>query len=159
MDGMARHLKRLKDLLRNLGRTPEDSDDLIQEAFLRLHVFCKTHEVRHEEAFLVRAVKNLSIDAHRRAHRDLYAEGPVETYEILDMGLSPDEDLEVQQRLDRVRAILDELKPRTREIFLMHRVEGHSVKQICAAFDISVSAVEKHIARAVLALMSAAEDA
>jgi RNA polymerase sigma factor (sigma-70 family) len=158
MDGMARHFKRLKEILRNLGRTPEDSDDLIQEAFLRLHVFCKTHEVRQEEAFLVRAVKNLSIDAHRRAHRELYADRSVETYDILDLRLTPDEDLEVQQRLDRVRAILDELKPRTREIFLMHRVEGYSGKQICAAFGISVSAVEKHIARAVLALMSAAED-
>lgn len=155
---MARHFKRLKDLLRHLGRTPEDSDDLIQEAFLRLHVFCQTHEVRQEEAFLVRAVKNLSVDAHRRAHHDLYAEHPVETYEIPDVRLTPDEDLEVQERLDRVRAILDGLKPRTREIFLMHRVEGYSVKQICAAFEISVSAVDKHIARAVLALMSAVEE-
>ncbi len=155
---MARHLKRLKDVLRKLGRSPEDSDDLIQEAFLRLHVFCQTHDVRQEEAFLVRAVKNLSIDAHRRAHQDLYAECPVETYEILDLRLTPDEDLEVQQRLDHVRAILDGLKPRTREIFLMHRVKGYSVKQICAAFGISVSAVEKHIARAVLALMSAVEE-
>jgi DNA-directed RNA polymerase specialized sigma24 family protein len=35
----------------------------------------------------------------------------------------------------------------------MHRVDGLSSAQIAAAFGISVSAVEKHIARAVLELM------
>jgi RNA polymerase sigma factor (sigma-70 family) len=157
MDGMIRHLQRLKDLLRRMGRTPEDADDLIQEAFLRLHVYCQTHEVRQQEAFLVHAVKNLAIDAHRRAHRDLYVSEPVETLSILDLRLPPDEDVAAQQRLDRVRAVLDGLKPRTREVFLMHRVEGYSSAQIGEAFGIGVSAVEKHIARAVLALMSVVE--
>jgi RNA polymerase sigma-70 factor (ECF subfamily) len=157
MDGMTRHLRRLKDLLRRMGRSPEDADDLIQEAFLRLHVYCQTHEVRQQEAFLVRVVKNLSIDAHRRAHRDLYSDEPIETLPILDLRLPPDEDLAIQQRLDRVRAVLDGLKPRTREVFLMHRVEGYSSAQIGEAFGIGVSAVEKHIARAVLALMAVVE--
>jgi RNA polymerase sigma factor (sigma-70 family) len=154
MDGMFRHLQRLKDVLRRMGRSPEDTDDLIQEAFLRLHVYCQTHEVHQEEAFLVHAVKNLSVDAHRRAHRDLYVKTPIESLPLLDLKLRPDEELSVQQRLDRVRAVLDGLTPRTREVFLMHRIEGLSSAQIGAAFRISVSAVEKHIARAVLALMS-----
>jgi RNA polymerase sigma factor (sigma-70 family) len=154
MDGMFRHLQRLKDLLRRMGRSPEDADDVIQEAFLRLHVYCQTHEVREEEAFLVHAVKNLSIDAHRRAHGNLYVKTPVEALPLLDLKLRPDEEVSVQQRLDRVRAVLDGLAPRTREVFLMHRIEGLSSAQIGAAFGISVSSVEKHIARTVLALMS-----
>jgi RNA polymerase sigma-70 factor (ECF subfamily) len=79
---------------------------------------------------------------------------PIEKMPLLDLRPTPDEDLAVIQRLDQVRAVLDLLKPRTREIFLMHRLDGHSSAQIAASFGISVSAVEKHIARAVLALMS-----
>ena len=53
--------------------------------------------------------------------------------------------------------MLDELAPRTREIFLMHRVEGYSCAHIAQHFGISLSAVEKHIARAVLSLMDVVE--
>jgi len=154
---MFKHVRRLLEVLRALGRSREDAEDLIQEAFLRLHIYCQTHEVREQEAFLVRTVQNLSVDSHRRAHRDLYIDEPVETLSLVDVRLAPDEDAALQQRLDKVRAVLDALKPRTREVFLMHRVEGYSSAQIADRFGISVSAVEKHIARAVLALMSLVE--
>jgi len=154
---MVKHFRRLTDLLRGMGRSREDAEDLIQEAFLRLHIYCQTHEVREQEAFLVRTVQNLSVDCHRRAHRDLYVDDPVEALPLLDLRLTPDEDVAVQQRLEQVRAVLDALKPRTREVFLMHRIEGYSSAQIAERFEISVSAVEKHIARAVLALMSVVE--
>ena len=140
-----------------MGSSREDAEDLIQEAFLRLHVYCQTHEVREQEAFLVRTVQNLSVDAHRRAHHNLYVNEPVEALSVLDVRLTPDEDAAVQQRLEQVRAVLDALKPRTREVFVMHRMEGYSSAQIAEQFGISLSAVEKHIARAVLALMSIAE--
>jgi RNA polymerase sigma factor (sigma-70 family) len=156
MDGIGKYLRRLHYLLKGMGRSREDAEDLIQEAFLRLHVYCQTHEVREQEAFLVRTVQNLSIDAHRRAHHDLYVKDPVETLPLLDVRLTPDEDAAVQQRLEQARAVLDALKPRTREVFIMHRMEGYSSAQIAEHFGISVSAVEKHIARAVLALMSIA---
>jgi RNA polymerase sigma factor (sigma-70 family) len=157
MHGMVKHVRRLIDVLRRLGRSREDTEDLIQEAFLRLHIYCQTHEVREQEAFLVRTVQNLSVDSHRRAHRELYVDEPVETLTLVDVRLTPDEDVAIQQRLDKVRAVLDALKPRTRDVFLMHRVEGYSSAQVAERFGISVSAVEKHIARAVLALMSIVE--
>jgi RNA polymerase sigma-70 factor (ECF subfamily) len=154
MDGILATYRKLSAMLRRLGRSREEADDLIQEAFLRLQVYCQTHEVRQEEAFLVRTVRNLSVDAYRRAHLDLYATSDIETLSLRDWRPTPDEDLALQQRLDSARAVLDTLKPRTREIFLMHRVEGYSSAQIAERFSISVSAVEKHVARAVLALMS-----
>jgi RNA polymerase sigma-70 factor (ECF subfamily) len=157
MEGMVKHVRRLSSLLRRLGRSREDAEDLIQEAFLRLHVYCQTHEVRQEEAFLVRTVQNLAVDAHRRSHANSYVEAPVESLAVLDLHPTPDEDFALKQRLDQVRAVLDSLKPRTREVFLMHRIDGYSSRQIAATFEITVSAVEKHIARAVLALMSVAE--
>jgi RNA polymerase sigma-70 factor (ECF subfamily) len=76
---------------------------------------------------------------------------------LADLRPTPDEELATRQRLFKVGLVLDGLSPRTREVFLMHRVEGYGCAHIATTFGISLSAVEKHIARAVLALMDVAD--
>lgn len=157
MQWVEERVRRLRNLLRRYGRSRDDADDLIQEAFLRLHLYCQDKEVHKQDAFLSRTVMNLSVDLHRREHRHLYTKEPLENLLLVDLKPTPDEDLAVSQRLGKAREVLDGLNPRTREIFLMHRVQGYGCTQIAAHFDISVSAVEKHIAKAVLALMDVVE--
>ena len=158
MEGFKHRVRRLQTILRRRGQTHEDAEDLIQEAFLRLHVYCQSQEVREHEAFLTRTTLNLSVDRHRKAHSDLYSGEAIENLLLVDLRPTPDEELATQERLSQVGVVLDALAPRTREVFLMHRVEGNSCGQIAKAFGISVSAVEKHIARAVLALMEMDEE-
>jgi RNA polymerase sigma factor (sigma-70 family) len=157
MDGMKQRIRQLQGVLRRRGRSRDDADDLIQEAFLRLHVYCQSGEVQRQEAFLTRTVLNLSVDLHRRERRDLYAHERVESLALVDLRPTPDEDVAVQERLAKAATVLDALGARTRDIFLMHRLEGLGCSQIAEHFAISVSAVEKHIARAVLALMDVVE--
>lgn len=157
MDGIKQRIRHLRNFLRRQGRSRDDADDLIQEAFLRLHVYCQGEEVRRQDAFLIRTVRNLSVDLHRREHRNLYSDEPLESLLLIDVRPTPDEDFAAAERLNRVWAVLDALAPRTREIFLMHRVDGYGCAQIAQCFGISLSAVEKHIARAVLALMDVVE--
>jgi RNA polymerase sigma factor (sigma-70 family) len=150
---MFRHARTLRTLLRRHGRSRTEADDLIQEAFLRLHAYSNSGKVQQPQAFLRRTVLNLLVDMHRKEHRDLYVDEPVEALRLTHPAASPDEELELLQRLTKADAALKKLSPRTREIFLMHRVEGYGCTEIASHFGISVSAVEKHIARAVLALM------
>lgn len=157
MERVKQCIHQLRSLLRRQGRSREDAEDLIQEAFLRLHIYCQCEEVQQQEAFLARTVRNLSVDWHRKEHRELYVDESVETLPLVDLRPTPDEELAVQERLSRVGSILDALAPRTREIFLMHRLEGYGCAQIAEHFGISLSAVEKHIARAVLSIMDAME--
>lgn len=157
MDGLKQRIRHLRNLLRRRGRSREDADDLIQEAFLRLHLYCQNEEVQKQDAFLARTVLNLSVDLHRKEHRELYTEEPLESLLLVDLKPTPDEDFAASQRLNKVGAVLGTLNPRTREIFLMHRIEGHGCSQIATRLGITVSAVEKHIAKAVLALMSVVE--
>lgn len=147
------HFPRLKKLLQRRGNTREEAEDLIQQAFLRVKVYCdEGGEVREPEAFLVRTVLNLSRDAREREHRDLYVAERVETLAIADPAPRPDEVLELEDRLKEFESVLSAISPRTRDVFFMHRVNGLSYAQIAEHFDVSVSAVEKHIARAVAAL-------
>jgi RNA polymerase sigma factor (sigma-70 family) len=66
-----------------------------------------------------------------------------------------DEVIAARERLVFVRKALSTLPPRTREVFLMHRLEGMRYREIAERLSISVSAVEKHIARATLRLTEA----
>ncbi len=61
-------------------------------------------------------------------------------------------------RLDRVREGLDRLSPRTREIFLMQRLDGYKYREIAARLGISQGAVEKHMAKAMAFLVDWTED-
>lgn len=150
-------IRHLRNLLRRYGRSRDDADDLIQEAFLRLHLYCQDKEVQKRDAFLARTVLNLSVDLHRKEHRQCYTAEPLESLLLIDLQPTPDEDFAASQRLKKAAAALDALGPRTRDIFLMHRVEGQGCTQIATHFGISLSAVEKHIAKAVLALMDVVE--
>jgi RNA polymerase sigma factor (sigma-70 family) len=160
MEPVKQRILNLKKFLRRRGESREDAEDLIQEAFLRLHLYCQSSETHQQEAFLKRTLLNLVVDRHRKEHSERYIDEKPEELSgdlaLIDCRPSPDEEFAVQQRLNGVEAILNSLAPRTREVFVMHRLEGYSCGQIAKQFEISVSAVEKHIARAVLALMDIA---
>ncbi len=150
MDEIRRLFGKLRGVLRRRGRTRDEADELIQEAFLRLQVYSRGHQVQQAEAFLVRTALNLSVDRHRRAHADRMVANALETLPLADPGPSPDEVCNTQQRLQHLRAGLDSLSPRAREVFLMHRLDGYSHAQIAAQLGITLSMVEKHMARAAL---------
>lgn len=63
--------------------------------------------------------------------------------------VSLDHALEQHQELDRVVAALQELNVRTLDIFMLARLEQMKQGEIADMFGISVSAVEKHISKAL----------
>jgi RNA polymerase sigma factor (sigma-70 family) len=153
MHGLSVHLQYLKKLLRRRGRTCEEAEDLVQEAFVRMQVYCQQGGVvREPEAFLVRTVLNLAVDARRRDRRDLYERQSVEDMYLVDLSPSPDEVFAAEQRLLRIRRSLAALSERTQQAFFLHRLEGFSYAEIAQRLGVSVSAVEKHIANAVAVL-------
>ncbi len=88
---LAETIKRLQRVLQQRGVSPEDSEDLIQEAFRRLEVYRREKPVLHAEGFLVRTAVNLSIDDNRRRRRNNFADQPVEDHVIIDNSPLPDE--------------------------------------------------------------------
>lgn len=141
-------------LLKRLARFRRDcidEEDLLHSAFVRLELYRENHAVEDRDAFLVKTAIDIAIDAHREEKssqiRDLAG-----LRQWPDGTPLQDEALEIHARLERVREGLQRLPPRTRDILLMHRLEGRKYKEIAAHFGISRSAVEKHIARAMLFL-------
>jgi RNA polymerase sigma factor (sigma-70 family) len=152
MDEIRPLFQKLRRLLRSRGRSVEDADDLIQEAFLRLQVYCREHTVEKPEAFLVRTALNLSTDQARHDRSQPVDYGGFDHLTLIDPSPSPDAVYAGQKRLLHWKQGLAALSPRRREVFLLNRLDGFSFPQIAAQLGISLSMVEKHAARAVLFL-------
>jgi RNA polymerase sigma-70 factor (ECF subfamily) len=146
-------------LVRRLGfrlSSDEDAKDIVQDAFARMAGSRSLGEMREPEAFLNRVIRNLLINrsqllANKAQH--------VPIDEELGLAMPPDQayGIEVEQMRDQYRAIVATLPPRTREVFLMHRVEDLSYKEIAARLEISVRTVEWHIAEAIMRIDKALE--
>jgi RNA polymerase sigma-70 factor (ECF subfamily) len=154
MRALPMFFRRLQKMLLRRGRTRDEADDLIQEAFLKMQEYChRGGEVRQPEGFLVRTVLRLASNARRDEHRELYCEEPVESLTVLiDTTPTPDEVLAGDQCLERMRNALDAVSRRTRDVLFMQRLDGLSYAEIAQRLGVSVSAVEKHMATALAVL-------
>lgn len=145
-----------RKLLRTIARATHnkaDAEDLLHAAFVRLAEYRQKKDVKNPSAFLVRTAVNLSMDEfrHRRVRNEVASDAS-DLINIVDDGPLQYEALAVRERLKRVEEGLGRLSPRTREIFLMHRIDGLKYPEIAARLGITVSAVEKHVAKASLFL-------
>ena len=146
-------LFRVRAALMRRGRSTHDADDLVQEAWVRLASYAQEHVVVKPEAFLMRAALNLSIDSHRaRATRG--EEVVIDAVVLVDCAPSAEVTLLARERTDRLIVCVGRLGQKTREIFLAHRFEDLTYQEIAQRHQLSISTVEKHIAKATMQLTS-----
>jgi RNA polymerase sigma-70 factor (ECF subfamily) len=143
---------KLRRVLRRRGRSHDEADDLIQEAFLRLHVYGQAHAIRNAGGFLFRTALNLTFDRARRERVAAVVSGGLDELPLIDPYPLPDEVCAGQERLQRMRTGLEAMSPRRREVFILNRIEGYSFPQIAERLGITSSMVEKHAAKAILFL-------
>jgi len=129
-----------------------DAEDLVHEVFLKL--LDVTGDLPDDEAAYVFTVaQNTFRDRYRRDSvraRYLVHAGHCDA-EQMDL-LTPERLLSSKIEIDRTMAALGEMSPQSREIFVLFRFEQISQREIAAKLGISVSAVEKHIARVLIRL-------
>jgi len=134
----------------------DEAEDLTQEVFVRLIGVTTLHEIDRAEAFVFRIASNLLRDRSRRAKRWRWqSKLPVEQETIdecvkeLVEDRGPERVLLGRETLREVLGALDELGDRTRDIFLLFRLEGMKQQEIAVLHGISRSTVEKHVMKAV----------
>jgi RNA polymerase sigma-70 factor (ECF subfamily) len=145
-----------KRVLKNIARQARgdiDPEELLSIAFLRLERYSANHIVEDPKAFMVQTAKNALIDNYRHEQISArYVEDVLQTGQERDESPLQDEVFASRARLGRVKQGLEQLPPRTREIFLMYRLEELKCREIACRIGISESAVEKHIAKAMFFL-------
>lgn len=147
-----------RELLNFLTRQVKDRDtaaDLAQESYVRvLSAQSSGHTVMDPRALLYRTARNLIIDQHRRnevrRHEDLGAI-PEEQHPPAPLHLQPEEAMASAQVIRAYVATIEALPPRCREAFVLHVFDELSHAQIAQHMGISVSMVEKHMVRGMVA--------
>jgi RNA polymerase sigma factor (sigma-70 family) len=137
-------------------RDPAEAEDLAHDVFVRL-TGIPLEQLRSADAYVFRVAANLLRDRARRARvRADYADTERSANEAAGFetpGTDP-ERIEVARRsLTALVGRLRELPERTRDIFILYRIENVSRRDIAQAFQLSLSSVEKEIARATAYLM------
>jgi RNA polymerase sigma factor (sigma-70 family) len=135
---------------------PAEAEDLAHDVFLRLSGI-PLARLRSLDAYVFQVAANLLKDRARRAKvRADYAAAEVPANEAEDSetrALDPERIEAARRSLMALVARLRELPERTREIFILYRIENVARRDIAQAYDLSISTVEKEVARATAYLM------
>ena len=99
------------------------------------------------EAFLRRVSTNLLRDWGRATALKQRSQPTLEL--VLDGQLDQVAALESRDTLRRLELALGKLKPKTREIFLAHRIHGFTYAEIAERTGLSVKGVEKQMSKAI----------
>jgi RNA polymerase sigma-70 factor (ECF subfamily) len=141
---------------RRRTRSDQDAEDLTQETFVRLLNSETFAAAEAADPFVFTVAANLLRDRARgpeHRHRggsfslDTLTPSAFDPHLVEDRG--PERVLLNRETLILVETALFELPARTREIFVLFRFEQISQREIAALYGVSVSAIEKHVAKAM----------
>ena len=143
---------KLVRILSRRTRSSDDAEDLVQDVFLRFARLPKTWPpLERPQAYLRRIATNLLKDKAKSDFRHSAALHVVADEEV-QPGLDQHGLLESRDMLRRLEAAMIRLRPRTREIFMAHRIDGMTYAEIAERTGLSVKGVEKQMSKALTQL-------
>ncbi|MFL1494021.1 sigma-70 family RNA polymerase sigma factor [Pseudomonas antarctica] len=124
--------------------------DLAHEAFIRVLMLAEPHTIKEPRAFLATTAGRLLIDgARRRRIEKAYMHALVIQCE--DAGMPDPAAVHVAlQALERIAEMLAGLPAKTREAFLLSRLDGLTYSEIATCLDVSPSTVKNYISTALV---------
>lgn len=125
-----------------------DAEDMTQELFAKLAT-SHTGPMDNADAYIFQMAANLLRDRGRRERVRANFRASVHAGAGDLESLDPARVLLARESLGEVSDALRELPERTRAIFLLFRLEGMKQSELAALYGVSVSAVQKHIFKAM----------
>jgi RNA polymerase sigma-70 factor (ECF subfamily) len=140
--------KKLYQFAYSILKSREESENIVQEVFLKLWENRKRVENDSViKSYLFSIAYNSIITLVRKKIKDdqfiEYLKSLQETYE------EPDLEFEYKELTGKIHKIVSQLPLRQKEVYLLHKEEGLSYKDIAVNLHISVNTVENHMSRAL----------
>lgn len=126
----------------------DEAEDIVQDAYARLIGYDRWREVENPRAMCLRTVRNLALDRLRSAdvvHIDRIAD--IETLDIADDRPDAFRVSAGRTEVDRLIALIDDLPQQCGRVVRLRKIDGRSPSEIAVLLGISVSTVEKHLAK------------
>lgn len=139
-----------------LGLTPQEADDVIQEAFLNLFQYLESgSDIDNARGWIFRVAHNLSRTRQKRAFlfvSDTAIDGEQSLLERVDTALSPEDAYLWREHLELLDAALLRLPEQQRQCLHL-RAEGLRYREIAGVLGVSVSRVPQLLQRAIVRIM------
>ena len=156
-----RYDDKLFRIARSVTHNREDSQDAVQEAFLK--AFQDSGRFRGDSQFstwLIRITVNQSLMKLRKQRairevsldEDFQADGDMLPMEVTDWAPNPEQLYRASELRDILRKTLAELRTSLRTVFVLQDLEGLSTDQTAEALNLSQSAVKSRLWRARMQL-------
>ncbi|MFH0759525.1 MAG: RNA polymerase sigma-70 factor [Bacteroidota bacterium] len=140
-----RYSRNLYSFSRSLLKTHEDSEEVVQEVFLR--VWKKRMDLIEQKSFksfLFSLAYNVIIDQFRKRTKDQKYEQYV-IHMAQHNNIDPAKELEYEELKEIIANAIDELPKKRKRVYQMSRLEGLNYKEIARRNHISTKTVENHI--------------
>jgi len=126
----------------------DNAADLAQDTFVRLLKSRQSSPLREPRAYLSSIARGLMIDQYRRRELE---RAYLESVALLPQHEVPSEEsrLLILDTLERIDRMLDMLKPRVRQAFLLARLDGLTCAQIAEKLGVSRATVERDLSIAL----------
>ncbi len=136
----------------------EIAQDIVQDCFIHLWERMEKFDFLAVKPLLFTMVRNACLNhlkhenvltlQHLKYIHDDVGEERIYHY---DFNMEPNTPILYEELEKQVQIVIEKLPKRCRQVFLLSRFEGLKNKDIASRLDISLTAVEKHIRRALVA--------
>jgi len=141
----------------HLVHSPDLAEDITQEIFLKIWESReKLQGVRSFKSYLFISARNHTLNVLKKAARSETGMSDVLRY-IDKFRNTTEEEVQNNEYLRFIQQKLDELPPRTREIFRLCREQSRSYEEVATALGISRDAVKSRMVHAMKILRDSAE--
>ena len=122
---------------------PHVAEDVVQQLFVQLWYKQALESVENPQAYLLRSTKFKCIDFLRSTRQEVVSLEAIPEPNVEDEGFR-EEDI-----IPMLHFFAASLPPKTRQVFLLSRVEGYSNQEIADELNLSVKTVENQMTRAL----------
>ncbi|MDD5277014.1 MAG: sigma-70 family RNA polymerase sigma factor [Methylovulum sp.] len=129
----------------------ETAEDLVQETYLRFLQHTTQETINNPRAYLYKMAANLGADRFRydQVRSRHAANEDIDFDQVAQPSPGPDADTDAQQQLQRCLTALASLPDIYRHVFLLHRIDGMTHKEIGSALGLPRRTVERYCAKAL----------
>jgi RNA polymerase sigma-70 factor (ECF subfamily) len=148
----AQHRGHLQTFFFRRVHSHPDAAELAQEVYVRMLRVPDMEAIRNPEAYLYTVASNLGKEHARQEHKDaavLDIEDPLVQEQLAELPAFAGQ-LDTEQRIKRLREVLQQLPPKCRAAVILQYWHGLSYEEIAQRLGVSTHMVKKHLSQALV---------
>lgn len=150
------HYNELCAYIFSLSKNKQQTEDIVQNVMLKIWKNKeKLNITTSVKSYLYKACYYELVDMYKKNQKELnYIEQIKKN--TLDVFIEEDNDF-VKNQIQRVRAEIDKLPPKCKEVFILNKIQGLKYKEVAEQLNISIKTVEAQMSKAMYRIKEALE--